>query len=137
MQLTVAEVKKLIAELEALPAMENDARLINKSEAIKMLVEQIDALQKRGYTYEMIAHILTQRNLPISVASLKTYFGRAKVMIKTRKKPVKIKNFDNKAEVKSKPDYPVCIDGEKKREKRGERSSKSSGFSVRRDTPDL
>lgn len=137
MQLTVADIKKLVEELEALPPVENDARHVNKSEAVKMLVQQILALHERGYTYEMIAHILSQKGLPISAASLKTYLGRAKAATKTRKKPAKKDSSSGNAEATSKPDSPARPTGEKIGNPKDDKLSKPSGFSVRRDSPDL
>ena len=137
MQLTVADIKKLVEELEALPPVENDARPVNKSEAVKMLVQQIAALQARGYTYEMIAHILSQKGLQISAASLKTYLGRAKAATKTRKKPAKKMNTSENASAPSAPDSPARPTGEKIGKPQDDKPSKPPGFSVRKDSPQL
>lgn len=137
MQLTVADIKKLVEELEALPPVENDARPVNKSEAVKMLVQQIAALQARGYTYEMIAHILSQKGLQISAASLKTYLGRAKAATKTRKKPAKKASTGGNASAASIPDSPARPTGEKIGKPQDDKPSKPSGFPVRKDTPQL
>ncbi len=137
MQLTVADIKKLVEELEALPPVENDARPVNKSEAVKMLVQQIAALQARGYTYEMIAHILSQKGLQISAASLKTYLGRAKAATKTRKKPAKKMNTSGNASAPSAPDSPARPTGEKIGKPQDDKPSKPPGFSVRKDSPQL
>lgn len=137
MQLTVADIKKLVEELEALPPVENDARPVNKSEAVKMLVQQIAALQARGYTYEMIAHILSQKGLQISAASLKTYLGRAKAATKNRKKPAKKVNTSGNASAASIPDSPARPTGEKIGKPQDDKPSKPPGFSVRKDSPQL
>lgn len=136
MQLTVADIKKLVRELDALPAVENDARPVNKSEAVKMLVQQIAALQSRGYTYEMIAHILSQKGLPISAASLKTYLGRAKAAARSRKKPAKRGNSGGNANVTPTSGSPARPTGEKIGNPQDDKQSKT-GFSVRRDSPEL
>ncbi|MFY2610772.1 hypothetical protein ACOTJQ_29250 [Achromobacter xylosoxidans] len=137
MQLTVADIKKLVEELEALPPVENDARPVNKSEAVKMLVQQIAALQARGYTYEMIAHILSQKGLQISAASLKTYLGRAKAATKTRKKPAKKVSTGGNASAASISDSPARPTGEKIGKPQDDKPSKPPGFSVRKDSPQL
>ncbi|WP_203564869.1 hypothetical protein, partial [Bordetella pseudohinzii] len=121
----------------ALPAVEDDARPVNKSEAVKMLVQQIAALHARGYTYEMIASILSAKGLQISVASLKTYLGRAKKASKNRKKPAKKAESGVDTAAESVPDSPARPTGEKIGKPTDDKPSKPSGFSVRRDSRDL
>ncbi|WP_241136323.1 hypothetical protein [Achromobacter insuavis] len=78
MTLTVESIEKLKTELDQLPEIDDRKRVLNKREAIAMLVDDVDALRKKGYTYEEIADVLTKHNLAITAATLKGYLSKAR-----------------------------------------------------------
>lgn len=63
--------------LLSLPPVEN-AKTLNKQEAIGVLTEQIATLRSRGYTIEQIAQALCDSGVQISTPTLKSYLHRSK-----------------------------------------------------------
>jgi len=135
-RLTVADVKKLAEELKSLPDVENEARQVTKIEAVKMMADQIALLYERGYSYEMIARILTQKGLSITVTSLKAYLARAKAEIRKRNKAAKNGNKKNNKLVTLEQGQTDHLNREKNEKSQEEKTFKS-GFQVRGDSPDL
>ena len=86
---TVAQAEALAEKLRALPAIENKNRPISKAEEIKLLANEIAALQERNYSLQQIAEFLTGEGLEISTATLKNYLQRSKATSKrpSKKKP--------------------------------------------------
>ncbi len=86
---TVAQAEALAEKLRALPAIENKNRPISKAEEIKLLADEIAALQERNYSLQQIAEFLTGEGLEISTATLKNYLQRSKATSKrpSKKKP--------------------------------------------------
>jgi hypothetical protein len=119
--------------------------VVNKSEAIQLLVRQVAMLQERGYTFEMIAQLLTQRGMPISAGSLKTYFSRARRAKRPRRKTsiktVKDAEATRASDSSKSKNYPAASAGEKSGDTNGEMPKtspgKPGGFIVRPDSPKL
>ena len=86
---TIAQAEALAEKLRALPAIENKNRPISKAEEIKLLADEIAALQERNYSLQQIAEFLTGEGLEISTATLKNYLQRSKA---TSKRPSKKKS---------------------------------------------
>lgn len=86
---TIAQAEALAEKLRALPAIENKNRPISKAEEIKLLADEIAALQERNYSLQQIAEFLTGEGLEISTATLKNYLQRSKATSKrpSKKKP--------------------------------------------------
>lgn len=86
---TIAQAEALEEKLRALPAIENKNRPISKAEEIKLLANEIAALQQRNYSLQQIAEFLTGEGLEISTATLKNYLQRSKSPSKrpSKKKP--------------------------------------------------
>ena len=77
-KMTRKEVKSLIEELNALPKVENENAELSKTETIKMLAKSIGDMFEKGYTYNDVATLLTNKGLEINVPTLKSYLLRAK-----------------------------------------------------------
>lgn len=75
---TVEQAEALAEKLRSLPAVENKKRVISKAEEIKLLANEIAAMQGRGYTIQQVAEILTGNGLDIGAGTLKSYLQRAK-----------------------------------------------------------
>ncbi len=88
---TIAQAEALAEKLRALPAIENKNRPISKAEEIKLLADEIAALQERNYSLQQIAEFLTGEGLEISTATLKNYLQRSKGSKATSKRPSKKK----------------------------------------------
>lgn len=71
-----AEQLESVAEkLRNMPAVEEKKKSpeLSKQDAIKALSKEIRAMQKRGYTLEMIANVLKSENIVVSVPTLRNY----------------------------------------------------------------
>jgi signal recognition particle subunit SEC65 len=72
---TPEQVESVAEKLRSMPPVEQEKKNpdLSKQEAIKALSKDIRAMQKRGYTLEMIASILKDENITVSVATLRNY----------------------------------------------------------------
>jgi hypothetical protein len=76
---TLAQVNELAAALRALPAKDPYQRRFLKLSAIAEIADEITALQKRGYTLEEVAGILTAEGVEITFGTLKEYLQRIRI----------------------------------------------------------
>ncbi|MFZ5532244.1 MAG: protein mobC [Pseudomonadota bacterium] len=75
MKYTPEFVDSVAQKLRDLPAVESVKKTteMSKQEAIRKLSKDIRAMQKRGYTMDMIADVLKSENIMVSVATLRNY----------------------------------------------------------------
>lgn len=68
-------VDSVAQKLRDLPPVESVKKSteMSKQEAIRKLSKDIRAMQKRGYTMDMIAGVLKSENITVSVATLRNY----------------------------------------------------------------
>ena len=85
---TPEKVDEIRARLLALPARDPGERRLDKQTAIRHIVDEITALQQRGYTLEQVAALLTDEGIPVTTTTLKSYLQRIRnAGGKRRKKP--------------------------------------------------
>lgn len=125
MKLTVAKVEDIATKLRDLPAAEQKERTVSKQETVRMLVKEIEQLQKRGYSLEHIAELLGAHGLEITPGTLRSYLRR----ISTDKHP-KTKRTPPKAAPSEAADTPRRPAVEPKQQAKGT-------FTPRPDTEDL
>lgn len=72
---TPEQLESVAEKLRSMPAVEEKKKSteLSKQEAIKALSKDIRAMQKRGYSLEMIARILKEENIAVSVPTLRNY----------------------------------------------------------------
>jgi len=73
---TLETAEALLGVLRELPPKEPSQRRLDKLAVIRHLIDEITALQKRGYTLEEVAAALTDRGLGITCPTLKSYLQR-------------------------------------------------------------
>jgi hypothetical protein len=78
MDYTVESADRLAQELRAIPPKDPAKRKLDKQGMVKILAQEIIALQQRGYTIEEVAESLRGRGLDITTPTLKNYLQRAK-----------------------------------------------------------
>jgi hypothetical protein len=71
------QVKEIAERLSAMKAQPKPEKAVTASGAIALMIEEIKALQGRGYTIAEIADLLRQNDLPVSAATLKSAIARA------------------------------------------------------------
>ena len=86
MDYTVENANRLAAELRAIPPKDPAQRRLDKQGMVRLLAEEIIALQQRGYTIEEVAESLRGRGLDITTPTLKNYLQRAKGKSEKRSK---------------------------------------------------
>ena len=76
---TPEQLESVAEKLRSMPAVEEKKKSteLSKQEAIKALSKDIRAMQKRGYTLEMIANILKDENIAVSVPTCATICRRS------------------------------------------------------------
>ena len=87
-ELTLGKLESLAAKLRSLPEVTNKDRKVSKQEGVRFLVEEIKAMQKRGYTLDQVREYLQGGGLDIGTTTLKNYLNRSKP---TQKKAQKAK----------------------------------------------
>jgi hypothetical protein len=73
---TLEKADAILGALRELPPKDPSQRRLDKQAVIRHLVDEITALQKRGYTLEEVAAALTGRGLGITCPTLKNYLQR-------------------------------------------------------------
>lgn len=68
----VDSVAQKLRDLPPVESVKKSAEM-SKQEAIRKLSKDIRAMQKRGYTMDMIAGVLKSENITVSVATLRNY----------------------------------------------------------------
>ena len=76
MEYTVENAHRLGAALRALPAKDPAKLKLDKQGMVKLVVDEIAALQQRGYTLEEIAQGMVTEGLEITTPTLKSYLQR-------------------------------------------------------------
>jgi hypothetical protein len=78
MPYTVELGHEMIEKMRAMPPKDPAKRRVNKQGLIRLLAQEIAALQERGYTIEEIVESLHGWGLDITTPTLKSYLQRAK-----------------------------------------------------------
>ena len=86
MDYTVESANRLAAELRAIPPKDPAQRRLDKQGMVRLLADEIIALQQRGYTIEEVAESLRGRGLDITTPTLKNYLQRTKGKTEKRSK---------------------------------------------------
>lgn len=77
MKFTKEQIVSISNKLRSMPKVE-PKRDFNKQEAVKLLIKDIQSLQKRGYTLDQISQTLRGEGLDISTPTLKNCIQRAR-----------------------------------------------------------
>ena len=83
---TPEKLDQIRAKLVALPAKDPAERRLDKQTAIRHMVDEIAALQQRGYTLEQVASLLTAEGIQVTTPTLKSYLQRIRNVSGTRRK---------------------------------------------------
>jgi hypothetical protein len=75
---TLEDANKVAALLRAAPAKDPNKRRMDKQSIVKRVVDEIGALQERGYTLEEVAELLSTGGLKLTLPTLKSYLSRAR-----------------------------------------------------------
>ncbi|MES2258327.1 MAG: hypothetical protein V4724_07395 [Pseudomonadota bacterium] len=75
---SVEQIRSVKQSLAVLPSPSSEVNGVTVHKAIAMLADEIQALRDKGYTYPMIADILTTNGIRISGRTLGTYMSRLK-----------------------------------------------------------
>jgi len=75
---TMDEANSIVEALRALPAKDPSQRRLDKQAVIRHIVDEIKALQERGYALEEVASILTDKGVELTTPTLKSYLQRAR-----------------------------------------------------------
>jgi len=67
--------------MNAAPEVTKVAGSINKQEAIRLLKNEIEELQKKGYSIESITNFFSDAGVEISAPTLKSYLHRTKPVV--------------------------------------------------------
>lgn len=86
MRFTKEQIAGIASKMRNMPKVDKK-KDFNKQEAVKLLIRDIHAMQKRGYTLNQIAEILRAEGLSISTPTLKNCIQRAKSSSKILKDP--------------------------------------------------
>lgn len=78
--ISLQKLKVLKAELAALPDPDDSDREVTNPEAVEFLGETIHVLLKRGFKLERISAILSEREVPVTRATLARYIRHSKAL---------------------------------------------------------
>jgi alanyl-tRNA synthetase len=98
MGLQIGQIRKLQETISTLPEVTNQGDEISKLDAVKLMIEDITELQKKGYSVEMIADVFSQNGMQIAVSTLKSYMTK----VRTDKSHTTTKNRPQRGSSKKK-----------------------------------
>jgi methionine synthase II (cobalamin-independent) len=78
MEYTTEQIEIIASKLREMPEVDKKKQKHSKQKAVKMLSKEINALQKRGYTFDQISEMLRGEGLSIATPTLKSYLQRVK-----------------------------------------------------------
>ncbi|SDC19682.1 hypothetical protein SAMN05216345_101886 [Cupriavidus sp. YR651] len=89
MKYTSEQIDTIASKLRQMPEVKNKRQDHSKQEAVKILLKEIAAMQKRGYSLDQISETLRNEGLNIATPTLKNYLQRAKAVSKKAATPGK------------------------------------------------
>ena len=75
---TLELIEQIAEHMRGLPEVEKNKIEKTRPEAVKMLAKEIKEMQRKGYTLDQIAGIITERGIEIKTGTLKAYIQRGK-----------------------------------------------------------
>ena len=79
MTITLEKVEQLREKMKSAPEVAPEKREVTKQEAVAALRAEIEMMQKRGYTLDEIAKMISENGIDLTTPTLKSYLQRAKV----------------------------------------------------------
>ena len=76
MAVNIEDIETLRCELEALPR--HQPQSVSKQDAVALLAKQLGAAQRRGYSAEELAQMLSNKGIAINAATLRGYLQRSR-----------------------------------------------------------
>jgi hypothetical protein len=135
----IEQIVKVRETLSALPevTIENKER-ITSLEAITLLSDVLCSLEKKGYTTQMLAKVLNDQGVDMSVSTLRRYLKRSSTVGAGQRRQKSTAPTVAKKRPAGKPaPAVVTVPSTGKEVEAPCRVQKSSGFGVRSDTDDI
>jgi hypothetical protein len=80
-KISVSELRNIARSLDALPPHRDTS--VSKQKAIALLAPELHAMRSKGYSWSVIAALLTSNGVPVSAVALQSYLWRARVADET------------------------------------------------------
>lgn len=102
---TLEILEAVMEKMKAAPAPAKANTHYNKAESVRLMIKEIQSMQKRGYTMKMISDFLHENGIEIKEAVLKSYIQRGKTpaTAKTAKQNTKESTHKNISSTQLKP----------------------------------
>lgn len=75
---TLEMLETVMEKMKAAPAPAKANTHYSKAESVRLMIKEIQSMQKRGYTMKMISDFLHENGIEIKEAVLKSYIQRGK-----------------------------------------------------------
>jgi len=75
MTITRKKITSVLEELKNLPPIEEEKEELTKRQAVRLMIKEITALQKRGYSLKRVQELLESKGVSIGLATLKSYLS--------------------------------------------------------------
>lgn len=75
---TLEMLETVMEKMKAAPAPAKAHTHYSKAESVRLMIKEIQSMQKRGYTMKMISDFLHENGIEIKEAVLKSYIQRGK-----------------------------------------------------------
>ena len=136
--LTLGRVDEIAAKLEAAPKLDTKHQRVNNQEAVALLKKHIrDLLDNRGYTFDLVAELLSKEGVELSGPALRSYLSRADPRHRAKPESTAKKTRGAKA-VASSETSPDTRNATRSAPPQGSLATRGGGtFQVREDTRDL
>jgi hypothetical protein len=133
MKYRVEQIMEIKDTLAALPEVTIERKeFVNSQEAVTLMSDVLGDMQKKGYSIDMIAKLLNEQGIDISLSTLRRYLHRAG----NQRQLKRVKTRKPKLE-KSATALKECAPAGSPQECEPERKGPKAGFAIRGDTKDL
>lgn len=136
MKYRVDHIRRIDETLAVLPPVTADSKTcVTSKEAVGILADTLLGLRKKGYTNEMLANVLKEQGVVISVSTLRRYLKLAEDAKTTRGR----KSMPPKTESSRKlpPSSSAAVAPQDRKVNADSDRTGTKGFKVRVDTDDL
>ncbi|MET3135347.1 hypothetical protein AAKU55_005655 [Oxalobacteraceae bacterium GrIS 1.11] len=133
MKHTLEHIRSLKEMLAKLPAVENQVTELTTVEAMKLLRPEVMALQRKAYSFEMIAKTLDQHDFAVTAATLKKYCRAGKPVARRKR----MKQHPAEIEGAQGPNSRVAANALRKPARVDPDARKTGGFAPLEDTKDI
>ncbi len=133
----IEQIRALKEMLALLPTVEVEATEMSTLEAVKLLRPEVTSLQRKGYSFEMIAKVLDEHGFTVTASTLKKYRSARKPDSRRKNAKTDLSVSDHVALAAQGSLFSAASESVPKSGKNNPAIPKNGGFTPLEDTRDI